>query len=391
MSVLDFALRYKAQERAAEQAQRAEIGNILLNTFEAPRRRAQEELDYQVRQAQLANIESQTRARGQEDPLSDLLRRAKVAEAAKTLGDRDLYNKVAGRTTVNDFLDPGIADSMPAIPTESPLGRFIGEERAPDQFTGQKTAQPGSLDSFVGEKDPFTGEKTGRAMRAEKAIETQAAVDKSVSQKEATEAFDSEKDLINAELKMNNTFDSYLDVVDETFELTGVKPGLLGGALTTVLGKTKANEFYEAFQGGLVEYAAAVGRTAIPGARAVRMVDLFKGTAPSVFSTIEGAVATTARSMQNALSTDIARNIKEYVPGYEDMSKTEKREARQKLVDENEAFLKEFRERFFRLTYNKNPELLKPETRKKIEQSIARETNILNSYGLDSSEWEVVQ
>jgi len=122
--------------------------------------------------------------------------------------------------------------------------------------------------------------------------------------------------LRSSKLKLGNSLRSFIDVGRRTEQLVpGVKPGVLGGSISFILGKTKLNEFVRGFVGGLTEVAAAVGATAIPNARAVRLVSLFKGTGIGRFDTIESGVQTTADSIVNGMSGDMAAAPWEYIFG----------------------------------------------------------------------------
>lgn len=153
-----------------------------------------------------------------------------------------------------------------------------------------------------------TKEDIGLALGVKKA-EAGIASDKEVVTAMRKGRIKSKADLFNADLKIGNTSDSWLDTVDFTFRETGLRPGPVAGVATQVLGRTKQNPYFEGFKGGMVEYAAAVGRIAIPGSRAVRIINLFKGTAPDSFSSIASGIQNASDSYRNAVSSDISNAI----------------------------------------------------------------------------------
>lgn len=180
-------------------------------------------------------------------------------------------------------------------------------------------------------------------------------------------------DYTAARLKMDNLFDTWLNMVDRTKQITGLNPGPLAGVTTKILGLTKGNEFVEGFQGGLAEYGAAIGAQAIPGARAVRLVNLFKGTAPSEFSTIASGIENTAHSFKNALAADIARNLEDYFPNLSNkvLTNDDYDLIRKYILD----FDQQYRSGLYKLAYEKNPELIPPEKRIELMQGEQESAN----------------
>ncbi len=242
--------------------------------------------------------------------------------------------------------------------------------------------------------------------RAAKVSEARAMIDPTVEKElalidpKAKSAVESQKqkdilkasqDLVNAELKIDNTFDSWLDTVNRTMELTGAEPGIIGGSITAVLGKTKANEFYEGFVGGITEYAAAVGRIAIPGARATRIINLFKETAPGTFSSISSGIQTTVDSLRNALATDMSREPDAYITGYSKMNKKEQQIARKEMTKQLQQFERDTKEGLYKRAYNKNPLLVPKNMRGKIKKSLEGDDIVKNQLGLDPDKFELVR
>lgn len=198
-----------------------------------------------------------------------------------------------------------------------------------------------------------------------KRTEAQAGTEAQLETQKRKSILTSQQDLTNARLKIGNAFDSWLEAVDRTKQITGVDPGVLGGVITEVLGKTKANEFVNAFKGGLVEYAAAVGRVAIPGARATRLINLFKTTAPTAFDTVPSAIEQSALSFKNGLATDMSREPSAYLPEVKDRRLTP--EDYSKLDEMLREFQNQYREGLYKQAFDKNPELLPPDIRQRLE------------------------
>lgn len=127
--------------------------------------------------------------------------------------------------------------------------------------------------------------------------------------------------LRSAKLKMGNSLRSFVDVARRTEQLSGIKPGFIAGAINNViLDPLQLNEFIRGFKGGLVEVATSVGATAIPGARAVRLVNVFKKTGIEINQRMPSAVQTTADSMVNSLSSDVAAVPWLYLEEFKDLS-----------------------------------------------------------------------
>lgn len=206
---------------------------------------------------------------------------------------------------------------------------------------------------------------------------------KAVETKRAKDQLTTEQDLLNVDLKIDNSFDSFLDVVESTKDITGAGPGIIGGTFSKVLGAVKANEFVEGFEGGLIEVAAATGRIAIPGARATRLVDLFKKTGISINDNIESAVVTSADSFRNGITTDMSRNPNQYIEGYSSMNKEQRREARVGLKDQAREFEKVYKDTLFKRVYKRNPDLLQEKTRNRIKDSLGADNIDLELQEID--------
>ncbi len=205
-------------------------------------------------------------------------------------------------------------------------------------------------------------EQGPEAKIAEQQASADIEVNKQVKAQKQKDISDTRQDLTNARLKIGTAFDSWLNVIDRTKRLTGVDPGIFGGAITEVLGKTKANEFVNAFKGGLVEYAAAVGRISMPGARATRLINLFKQTAPTTFDTVPSAIEQSGLSFRNGLSTSMSREPESFLPDF-----TGSDEDFNKLDVMLRDFQNTYREGLMKLAFDKNPELVPADIRRRLE------------------------
>jgi len=256
-----------------------------------------------------------------------------------------------------------------------PRGELGGIKQAPiEQFEEVPTgiSPEGRIEKKI-ERTPEAGLELKRQ-------EAEITADKEVRAKKLKDVQTTRQDLTNASLKIDNTFQSWLDAVSRTEEITGLPPGPLGGAFTTVLGATKANEFVNAFTGGLTEYAAAVGRIAIPGARAVRLVNLFKETAPGKFDSVASAIEQTALSYKNGLATAISRDPETFFP--ELAGKVLGREEFDFIRDKLNEFQETYRQGLFEIAFKKNPNLLPPDKRVELEKKFGvldqEERNVFN-------------
>lgn len=242
----------------------------------------------------------------------------------------------------------------------------------PPSLAGIRQTPPEQLQISPTGISPTTGavetkiERTPEAKLAETEAqaELQSDIQTRTAQKKAVQT--TRQDLTNARLKIGNTFQAWLDAVSRTEQITGQPPGPLGGAFTAVLGATKANEFVNAFVGGLTEYAAAVGRIAIPGARAVRLVNLFKETAPGKFDSVASAIEQSALSFKNGLATAISRDPESYFP--ELMGKALGPEEFDFIQEKLNDFQETYRQGLYELAFKKNPNLLPPDKRIELEQ-----------------------
>jgi len=224
---------------------------------------------------------------------------------------------------------------------------------------------------------------------SEKQEEAEAKAQASLRSAQLKDVEKRKVNLRSSKLKLGNSLRSFVDVGRRTEKLVpGVKPGVIGGSISAVLGATKKNEFVRGFVGGLTEVAAAVGATAIPNARAVRLVSLFKGTGIGRFDTVESGIQTTADSIVNGISGDMAAAPWEYIFGdlpNERQSKAKwdslTREQQTQIVDkELPILLEKFEDDFVRealgTIFDEDSQLLGDETVQRIgsERQVQRNT-----------------
>ena len=114
------------------------------------------------------------------------------------------------------------------------------------------------------------------------------------------------QDFARVQLRVDNTFDIFLDTVQRNKQLTGADPGTLSGLLINILAPAQVNEFRDAFKGSLIQMAAASARISMPGTRAIRAVNVFKKTTLSEFQSVESAIQTSTFDFRNALANEMS-------------------------------------------------------------------------------------
>lgn len=359
MSVLDAVLQHKRIKQEQEQFNSKLLNDVLNQATSITNANRQNDLTREVQLARSGlkrdTVGNIIRAPELEDPLSDIARQNTLLEfQLNRRNAQDLGILAPTQTeTVNQVL--GSSEQL-----AGPVSAAQQAPVAPQQVELNSQAPLGS----VMESATIMGRKITNldALKEKEGIKAEGQTD-AQRQKDVLK---STQDLLNAELKIDNQLDNFVDVAERTMDLTGVSPGILSGLASKVLGATKVNEFYAGFVGGEVEYAAAIGRMAIPGARAVRMVDLFKKSAPTSFDTIESGIQNSADSFRNALSTDMSRNPHQYL-GIDKSVKVD-RGHNEKLKQQLAEFERLFVDGMQRKVFERNPLLLKETTRRKLEQ-----------------------
>ena len=329
----------------------------------------------------IKNTLSQIEAREKGSILEDLQTvnaGLQFANETRNAGLRDQIvtagNRVLGQQSGvgQEFLSPQ-AGAPTAQPTAAPT------QAAPVVDDGSQTTVDDILQqdqSVLNEVDPFTGKPTERAKLKKKQLDLQISGEAQEATVQLKKSREARRNLDVTDLKIDATLDSFIKFSQEQFDLLGVKPGPVSGVLSSIItDPLRLNEFYQGFRGSTIEYAAAVGRNAMPGTRASRMIDLFRQTAPNRFDTIESGVFNAAVSWRQAIATDFSQgNQDEYIPGYSNMSLKEQQKARNKILKpymaEQEKF---FRDNYLKRVYKVNPELLQDDTQVEVENLIREE------------------
>lgn len=237
-----------------------------------------------------------------------------------------------------------------------------------------KSDEVGTNDTFVTKRNALgvaTETKSQRSIQIEDSLKAKGMA----KQEAAKEAQKAEQDFLNAELKIGNTLDSFVDFYERQKEITGINPGPISGTLSSLItGPLQLNEFRDGLLGGLLEVASASARTSMPGTRAIRAIDMFKETTVNEFNTIEMGVQNSADSYRNALTTDMSRSPEEYIDGYDNMSREEKRKANRELKSMASEFEYEYKKNslyeIWKRGKQRGKNLLQPETILKIETSL---------------------
>jgi hypothetical protein len=96
--------------------------------------------------------------------------------------------------------------------------------------------------------------------------------------------------------------------------------GRAGGAARLVTGATGVNPYVKAFEGQLVESAAALAKLAAPSARVGQeIINQFKKTLPTKWSTMPEAITQIRFSMHNAYATALGKSGQSYTPELQSM------------------------------------------------------------------------
>lgn len=287
-------------------------------------------------------------------PVAGPVRREDIPTGAEVIkSDLD----IAGKVTSNEQAALNLAQDKDLSDTEK-------KRAAIDLATAEVNLEKAELDKDIKARDeklmsPEARQKNRELKVLDKEIEAAAT-------QEGKDKLRTKQDLINAELKLSNQWDLYLDMVD--FQKKAGLPvgGPVGGTFLEIMGFTKANQFVEAFKGNTVEVAAALGRIAIPGARATRLITLFKKPVVGTFSTIESGVNNQVASHKNAIATDMSRDPKFYLGDRFTGKLTQSNKADMiEMLNDFEALERNYLKK---QVFDKNPLLLKKEDRAKYQQ-----------------------
>lgn len=158
-------IQFKQQVKLKEEERKGRLANLIeLEKFKFSSGQDAEDSELQ-RQIKLAEVKAKL---GEKEPsaLEELISRGKAADAAKTLGDRPLFNSLRGLGT-----SPGISDKLPTqAPTQQLLqGQFGGLGQQFAQSTEQQDLIPSKIKT-----DPFGG------IQATEFTSRQALIDENV-------------------------------------------------------------------------------------------------------------------------------------------------------------------------------------------------------------------
>lgn len=383
MGVLESVLQFKELERQREMADISAIGNAV-NTFVQAKQLAQQQAeDRRFRELQMRNIESQIQAREKPDLVEQFSQNKTLLDVAKATNNIELGRFAVGN--INSLL--GQATQPSVEQPKQDLTRFDIKPGgvSPEQISsGVASADKVELQRQAAETD-ILGRPTPEAAEAQSSLdlikkqeEAEITIGKEVKSKEAKDVLTARQDLTNIGLKSQALFDEFVNVASKSKEVIGADPGPVSGLWSQLIGGTfRINEFIPAFRGGQIEFAAAAGRVAIPGARAVRLVNLFKKTAPTLFDTTESAAEQVSFTYRNALNSFLSRNLQDIRPDYaEALAAGDVNTATNILREFNsqlDAFQSEFKDSLLKGVMSEDPSLLKEETQARLINSMNEE------------------
>lgn len=248
----------------------------------------------------------------------------------------------------------------------------IQVEQAQQQFAQNK------YDDFVLANPKVSEDVLGVARRRFGLSKTSAAdiqVGKEVKSQEMKKSAETQRNLRNLRGRADVVMGGFIDYIDRAHQIHGQKPGPLTGAIGTIIDPLKINEFAEAFDGMNPEYSAAVARAAIPGVRALRMVDVFSKGKPSKWSTVDSGIRNASATQKMALAGYFAANPDKITDeaGKKIDWTTNPREWNNMVKHWSDKFQKEYEDGWYFTVYQKNPDLLEPEKVMEIEEGLQAE------------------
>lgn len=264
---------------------------------------------------------------------------------------------------------PGLAPS-PIAPT------LPGQQRL--ESVTEKRITPTGVQTGKFERVPTTQEiQKETAQKAAGAAATQGA-------KAAQKA---EVGVLRASIASDTAFNEVVRFNRVQFDKFGVRPGDFLG-LFDKFTPEQINEFKAAAVGAGREAAATVGMQIIPAARAVRMVDIFAKSSAKVGLTIEGNANNVGASMGNAFGNALAANISIPMQDGTDkkiqdvtidkktglpLSQLNFSERLRAFTDITQDFRNKTASNYILNIFERDPELLQPDFRQKLETAIEME------------------
>lgn len=266
--------------------------------------------------------------------------------------------------TVDSFLPPQRNVGNALQPAESNVTNRVQQFLDNSELKLQRQSMQKDI---LGRATPEAEVAKTQLSNIQKQKESDIQMKKELDTAASKEAQKTNVDFLNAQNKLKLSFDSFVDTVIETKDITGLKPGPLSGIASNLLGALGINDMIDAFKGGNIETAAALGKISMNGARAIRLIDLFRKTLPNEFDTTESALNQVVLSYKNAMISLISRSTKEIFPDLDTSTLEGKQQVRIRTDAMINAFGSEFRNSLLKAVYMEDPELLKEETRLEVE------------------------
>lgn len=215
-NALDAVLELRRQEQAQQEAQSQALTQAATIFMQARQLKQQE----QLRKLELAQ-EQQKMLQEQNDPLNQLIKKAKAVEAAKSLGDRSLFDKLRGQSS-----------QQPANPITQPI-------QSAEQTVGQPVIQDDALlYQAANEIDPMTEKPTARAEQAKATLELKKQKQAEIIKGPAEGAI-GKISLAQESIKNINDIEKILfpDGTDESFDRGIAARGNMPGLVLPFFGK----------------------------------------------------------------------------------------------------------------------------------------------------------
>ncbi len=412
MGVLDTILRIRAAEEQRDKKDIESIGTTVTQFINQNRQREIDTLNKQSILSQIQqrefnqnrqtgvdelnrrNVESQIQSR-KPSKVDQFFNETKTLEAlsdradiTKQQSDIDLLNSFkqslnpkGAIDAVNKNLDPlaqvkettaNQLDSFiqPKEPSQLPKQSIQNEQQQAIQQTVRGI--PDSIPEF--ETTPSGRELTEKGQLQKKQAGLIITGNAAVDLQELKEGAKVRRNLSAGDLKLDLTLTEFFNFAKEQQELLGLPAGPVAGLLSKITSSLSAeakNKFLASFEGSRIELAAFVGRNAMPGTRAARIIDLFRETTPSPFDTISSGIRNAAVSWGETIDTDFGANPNEYIPGYTNMLFSEQAKARNEVM---KPYIKEqikiFEDTYTVQAYKVSPEIFTERDRVNAEKTV---------------------
>ena len=275
-------------------------------------------------------------------------------ESIKNLAEARAYG--ANVDLPGEQAAPSISPTMGALGAGTQESIPTSPSISSPSIPSQQTQQTMGLDKWSYDIGPYKFDY--KALQTPQ--EREQEMKKSAEQQKQKDILKTSQDTARAEIAIGTAIDKWLDNSVYIYQEFGIRPGgITGGIMSKILGKTRANPHWEAFQGSLVDYGASVARIAMPGIRAARAINMFRTTAASDWSTIDSGIENFAASFRGAIGKDLAVHPEEYrdVLGEDYFSvdhveRSERRDAFLRLMEYK------YKEGIYRQVYLREPNLV---------------------------------